>query len=439
MKRRSYITILSFILFFLISNVSNAQISAPGAAGSIETSYPSFSESDSIYVFCAENETAQIGELQVSTELTGTKTFLWEVYNNETATFDFYFSESTENGTSLITGLADGCYRATVTQGETNEIFRAWIFNTWIQAEGIVTYPSCESFALNGSFTSSEIKYNDLLSNTEVTLSRDMKVQWKEGDVVLSAVTNPELFDPPASNIDYIFRVYDRLGCEVNVTVPYEPIAVEASFEVDADWTGEGMTGEAPLEVTFTNTSKNADVTGYEWFFYRDLNEIKEEAENGQSEIDSIMFVAYDESPIYTYENTGTYMVKLVAKNFANDTLTCVDTTFMEDYIYVDTSFIRAPNVFTPNGDGTNDEFVVKFWSMQSIKISIFNRWGKRIHFWDKSDIRGFEETYAESVWDGKIGGRYASPGVYYYVAVGQGRDGETRRARGFVHLFRGK
>jgi gliding motility-associated-like protein len=438
MKQKYYSTVILFFLFFLIANSLAAQLNAPGSTGTEETSYPSFPEADSIFMFCAENETAQIAELRVTTTLTGTKTFLWEVYNNQTASFDFYFSENTENASSTITALADGCYRATVTQGETTEIYRAWVFNTWILAEGTVTYPSCESFALNGSFTSSEINYYDLSTNVEVTLSRNMKVEWKEGDIILSTVLNPEMFDPPTSNVDYTFRVFDRFGCAKNVAVPYQPIAVKASFTVDADWTSD-MTGEAPLDVTFTNTSENADPSGFEWFFYRDLNEIKQEAENGQGEIDSIMLVAYDVSPVFTYENTGTYMVKLVAKNFASDTLTCVDTTYMEDYIYVDSSFVEAPNVFTPNGDGTNDDFIVKFWSMQSIKISIFNRWGKRVHFWDKSDIRGFEETYAESVWDGRIGGRFASPGVYYYVVEGRGRDGKKRTANGFVHLFRGK
>ena len=65
-------------------------------------------------------------------------------------------------------------------------------------------------------------------------------------------------------------------------------------------------------------------------------------------------------------------------------------------------------------------EFVVKFWSMQSIKIDIFNRWGKRVHHWESGDVRGFEGTWTETVWDGRgMGGRYASPGVYYYVVEG--------------------
>ncbi len=150
------------------------------------------------------------------------------------------------------------------------------------------------------------------------------------------------------------------------------------------------------------------------------------------------MIVAYDENPVYTYENSGSYMVKLVSIR-VTDTLTCADTTYLEDYIMVDTSFVAVPNVFTPNGDGTNDLFVVKFWSMQNIKIEIFNRWGKRLHFWESDDVRGFEDTYTATVWDGRVGGRYASPGVYYYVIEGMGRDNEKRRARGFFHLFRDK
>jgi gliding motility-associated-like protein len=112
----------------------------------------------------------------------------------------------------------------------------------------------------------------------------------------------------------------------------------------------------------------------------------------------------------------------------------------MKDYIIVDTSFIAVPNVFTPNGDGTNDEFVVKFWSMQSIEIDIYNRWGKRVHHWESGNVRGFEETWTQSVWDGRgTGGRAASPGVYFYNVSGTGRDGVKRHKDGFFHLFSGK
>jgi hypothetical protein len=86
-----------------------------------------------------------------------------------------------------------------------------------------------------------------------------------------------------------------------------------------------------------------------------------------------------------------------------------------------------------------NDVFGVKFASMKSMKITIVNRWGKKVHFWEKSDIRGFNDSYEEMVWDGRIGSHLASPGVYYYVVEGIGRDDKKRRAHGFVHLFREK
>ena len=131
-------------------------------------------------------------------------------------------------------------------------------------------------------------------------------------------------------------------------------------------------------------------------------------------------------------------MVRLVSRH-VSDTLVCVDTFTMEDFIKVDTSYVRAANVFTPNGDGVNDEFVIKFWSMKSAEVNIYNRWGKRVHYWESGDIQGWEDARSESVWDGIISGRKASPGVYYWDFVGRGRDGRKRTENGFVHLFREK
>ena len=284
-----------------------------------------------------------------------------------------------------------------------------------------------------GEFTTANLKYYDLANNSEIEIFKDMKVQWKVGQEIIAAVLSPQIYEPPTKNTDYILRVYDKFGCEGTADVTYESIVTKAVFSVDP------LAGEAPLDVNFNNQSENGDPNLFEWFLFRDLNDIKEEAENSDGQIDSIMIVAYDQNPVFTYENTGTYMVKLISKKIS-EFHTCADTVYLKDYIEVDSSFISVPNVFTPNGDGTNDNFVVKFWSMESIKISIFNRWGKRIHFWENNNIRGFEGTYTETVWDGRLmGGRYASPGVYFYNVVGEGRDGERRRAHGFFHLFRAK
>ncbi len=432
MKKKSSLYLFIFILFILRTTISVAQISAPGSSASESTSYPVFQETDSIYIFCTAGEGSAEGALRAQTDLQGTKTFLWEKYNNASGAFEFYFSESSEAQESTINSLADGGYRVTITQGATTQVYRAWVFNEWFSASGEITESTCQSFKLNGTFETAQLTYYDLSNNAAIDVFKDVKVQWKNGDNVVAATINPQVFNPPAEDTDYTLRVYDRFGCESTTTVFYESIVTEAKFTVDP------QSGEAPLIVSFNNQSKNGDPDQYEWFIYRDLDEIKREAENSQQPVDSIMIVAYDENPVYTFENSGTYNVKLVSKNISENQ-TCVDTVYIDEYIVVDTSFIAVPNVFTPNGDGTNDYFIVKFWSMQNIKISIFNRWGKRIHYWSKDNIRGFDNIWEETVWDGRLGGRKASPGVYYYVVEGTGRDNEKRRAHGFFHLFTDK
>ncbi|MFW6310169.1 MAG: gliding motility-associated C-terminal domain-containing protein [Prolixibacteraceae bacterium] len=432
MNKSSSFYLFVIILFFFNSNVAVAQLTAPGSAASVPTSYPVFPETDSIFIFCTQDEVAEEGALQVQTNLEGTKTFLWEKYNNESGEWEFHLSEIVDAQESAISSLPDGGYRITITQGESAEIHRAWVFNNWLSASANITESTCEYFQLAGSFLSGGMRYYDLQSNEAIDVSKNVQVEWKEGERLVSSVLEPTIYEPPTKDTDYTLRVYDRFGCEITAEITYESIVPKAEFTVDP------QSGEAPLIVTFNNQSENADPGLYEWFFYRDLNDIKRESEGTDQPVDSIMLVAYDDNPVFTFENSGLYKVKLVAKH-ASENRTCVDTAYIQDFIEVDTSFVAVPNVFTPNGDGTNDLFVVKFWSMRNIKISIFNRWGKRIHFWDSGDVRGFENTWMETVWDGRINGRFASPGVYYYTVEGTGRDDEKRRKRGFFHLFRGK
>jgi gliding motility-associated-like protein len=241
---------------------------------------------------------------------------------------------------------------------------------------------------------------------------------------------SPRIYDPPGSNTTYKLTVYDQFACSVTTSVYYESVVPKANF------TASPKSGEAPLEVSFSNESENADE--YEWFFFRDLAEIEAEAASEGAVSDSIMDVALDRNPVYTYENSGDYMVKLVATKNSAD-LVCRDTVYLDYYIQVDTSYIEAPNFFTPNGDGTNDKFVVYFTSLKRIDIKIFNRWGKRIFEVSRNNLGNFESDGNDLGWDGRIGGRMASPGVYYYVVEGQGRDDRKWHKSGFFHLFRPK
>ena len=124
--------------------------------------------------------------------------------------------------------------------------------------------------------------------------------------------------NPPTEDTEFTFRVFDKFGCEGLARTSYESIVTKASFTVDANWTQSPRgkyVGEAPLTVSFINESENGTPGYFEWFLYRDIDEIKEESEGSTEPVDSIMLIAFDDAPEYTYENSGSYLVKLVAKN----------------------------------------------------------------------------------------------------------------------------
>jgi gliding motility-associated-like protein len=65
------------------------------------------------------------------------------------------------------------------------------------------------------------------------------------------------------------------------------------------------------------------------------------------------------------------------------------------------------PTAFTPNNDGLNDCYGIKFWGLvDNIEISIFDRWGMRLFF--SKDPR--------ACWDGTFKGEKQPSGVYVYM-----------------------
>jgi gliding motility-associated-like protein len=107
---------------------------------------------------------------------------------------------------------------------------------------------------------------------------------------------------------------------------------------------------------------------------------------------------------------------------------------YLKDYIVIDTSLVQVAPAFTPNGDGVNDILVIRTRSLQSLDFQVFNRWGRIVHKFSKS---GYVPADSElAAWDGKVNGKLATPGVYFYVVDAVGRDGERRRKKGFVQMI---
>ena len=89
------------------------------------------------------------------------------------------------------------------------------------------------------------------------------------------------------------------------------------------------------------------------------------------------------------------------------------------------------PEGFSPNGDGINDDFVIRGISnFPDNKFDIFNRWGNKV----------FEANPYKSTWDGKatkgirVGGDELPVGTYFYILdLGDG----TPVYKGTIYLNR--
>lgn len=101
-----------------------------------------------------------------------------------------------------------------------------------------------------------------------------------------------------------------------------------------------------------------------------------------------------------TYTGAGTYTVTLTV----TDANGCMDTV---QSIVTTLEGIIIPNVFSPNGDGTNDEFYIPNSGLKEYKIEIFDRWGVKI----------FESEAPAIHWDGRsTAGQMCTDGTYYYI-----------------------
>jgi gliding motility-associated-like protein len=101
-------------------------------------------------------------------------------------------------------------------------------------------------------------------------------------------------------------------------------------------------------------------------------------------------------NPSHVFADTGTFNITLIVTdaNGCSDTISYSHTVFGE---------VIVPNVFTPNGDGFNDFFVIQYLNAYpESQLMIFNRWGNLIYS---------SNNYLND-WDG---GAHPS-GVYFYV-----------------------
>ena len=173
-----------------------------------------------------------------------------------------------------------------------------------------------------------------------------------------------------------------------------------------------------PMKVVSGDTLNfDADTLNYDFNWTIDGRPISPQYKNFPSNNnDTIPFFRHQ------FEAAGAYNVTL---EIINDTsgisyFTALDISINND--------INVPNVFTPDGDGKNDLFVVKSPGNpnEKLKLLIYTRNGNLVH----------EKIAPVVYWDGKLAsGNDAQQGVYYYIVVPQGNT--DRAQKGFFYLYR--
>lgn len=141
-----------------------------------------------------------------------------------------------------------------------------------------------------------------------------------------------------------------------------------------------------------TFTDQSTDATAWFWDFG-----------NGSS--------STQQNPVHGYSYTDDYNVMLVVSNGS-----CSDTAYATVLVG---HGIEIPNVFTPNGDGINDDVVITGFTITEFRMSIFNRWGQLM----------FETDDINNRWDGTtVGGNPCPDGTYFYVVNAKTKRGDLNR-----------
>ena len=201
---------------------------------------------------------------------------------------------------------------------------------------------------------------------------------------------------------------YTVIGTDANGCEGTASIMVTGVLNPDASFTASPSSGVIPLNVDFQNLTMNA--TDYAWDFG-----------NG----DSLNYAEPNDPVISSiYNEEGIYAVILTAFNQL-----CSDTYTLEiDANLVGDPSVFVPNVFSPNQDGTNEQFIIQTENVASIEIIILNRWGNVMATIESLDLG----------WDGtSASGNEATEGVYFYKYNAVGINGQELSGHGFLTLVR--
>ena len=233
---------------------------------------------------------------------------------------------------------------------------------------------------------------------------------WDFDDGNTSTMTNPTHTFTDTGHYDIMYVAIDSSTCNIADTVYLTVDILEAEvFAATLDFEPPPPCGSDTMWVDLQFTGSGADSLAW------DMG-------------DGTVFIG-DTVISYAYTVPGTYTISL----YAEDTLCNKSETVNNTVTFQGNpqSSVLVPNVFTPNGDGKNDEILFTGVDPAAdFTWTIYNRWGTPI----------FETTLQGQSWDGTNmnNGNELETGIYFYELVYRDLcEDEDKLRTGFIHLIR--
>jgi gliding motility-associated-like protein len=300
------------------------------------------------------------------------------ILNNGNPSGGTYSGNGVSNNTFNPSTAGAGTYQLTYTFTDNNNCTNSDIATIVVNQAPIITFNTPPLICINDSA---------ILLDFALPTNGDFS-----GNGISNNYINPSITGSGNNTVSYTFTDVNNCTSVANFNLTIENIV--------ASFTPDPSIGIVPLTVNFSNFSENGD--SYLWNF-------------GDGNTDSIF------NPSHQYIQQGEYTATLIATS-ANG---CEDsmqyTITVEEYLFI------VPNVFSPNGDGLNDEFKVSLSGYNFVSGEIYNKWGNKLFNWE--DIN--------SGWNGKVKSEDASDGTYLYIVIIEDLMGNKITKNGTLNLFR--
>ena len=271
------------------------------------------------------------------------------------------------------------------------------------QTQTLSYFPIPELIVISPSAFTGCVPARIFFDNLSFPISEAYDILWEFGDGGTDTVISPtHIYNEPGT-FTVTLDIVSPLGCQTDtafnnlITVLPAPVA------------GFSFLPEDPSNIRPTVNFLDESTGAIRWFY---------DFGTGQS--------ANLPNPSYTFPDTGMFEVMQIVTHPSG----CLDTLLKTIDIRPEVRY-HIPNAFTPNSDGSNDEYVGAglMEGASNFTLSIWNRWGEQV----------FETNDPFSGWNGRKHntGKEVPAGVYMVLVTFKGPRGEPFEIKGVATVIR--